>query len=101
MGNKTNLRTLRNLNLESLQHALRELYYEVDKERGLFKTFAWLVEEIGELSEAMLKDDRKQIEEEIADVIAWTISVANLLDINVGNAICKKYTAICTQTWDK
>lgn len=96
MSDKTNLRTLGNLNLESLQHALRELYYERDKERGLFKTFAWLVEEVGELSEALLKGSREQIEEEIADVIAWTISVANLLDINIKDAFCKKYTTICT-----
>ena len=97
MSNETNLRTFGNLNLESLQHALRKLYYERDKERGLFKTFAWLVEEVGELSEALLKGGRDQIEEEIADVLAWTISVANLLDINVKDALCKKYTTICTE----
>ncbi|MEM4146820.1 MAG: nucleotide pyrophosphohydrolase, partial [Metallosphaera sp.] len=33
----------------------------------------------------------KSIEEELADVIAWTISVANLTGVNVEEALKKKY----------
>jgi NTP pyrophosphatase (non-canonical NTP hydrolase) len=77
--------------LRELQAKMREMYFEKDRERGLYATFTWLVEEVGELAEALLANDRKACEEEIADVIAWTISVANLLGIDVEDAVRKKY----------
>ena len=54
-----------------------------------------LVEEVGELSESLLLDDKKKISEEIADVIAWTLSIANLYDIDVEKAIFSKYPGKC------
>ncbi|MCE4624822.1 MAG: nucleotide pyrophosphohydrolase [Desulfurococcales archaeon] len=79
------------LTLECAQRAMRKAYYERDKSRGLHATFTWLVEELGELAEAILKGDRRLQEEEIADVIAWTLSIANLLDIDVAKAFRDKY----------
>jgi len=77
--------------LRCLQEAMRRAFYERDKARGLYATFTWLVEEVGELAEALLKGDRASIEEELADVIAWTLSVANLAGIDAEEAFRKKY----------
>lgn len=79
------------MELGELQLFMQRLFAERDKERGILATFVWLVEEVGELAEAVRIGDRRAVEEEIADVIAWTVSLANLLDINVEEAICRKY----------
>jgi NTP pyrophosphatase (non-canonical NTP hydrolase) len=79
------------MEIKVLQKALREEYYARDRERGVEKNVLWLVEEVGELAEAVLKKGKNSIEEEIADVIAWTISVANLLGVDVEEALTKKY----------
>ena len=80
--------------LECLQRVMRELYLERDMERGLFRTFAWLVEEVGELAEALQNGDVDHAREEIADVIAWTVSIANMLGIDVAEALEGKYPSL-------
>ncbi|BFH72756.1 MazG nucleotide pyrophosphohydrolase domain-containing protein [Sulfurisphaera javensis] len=79
------------MEVKYIQEKLKELYFEKDSERGLYATFTWLVEEVGELAEALLSKDKNSIEEELADVIAWAISVANLTGIDVEEALRKKY----------
>ncbi|MCR8433338.1 MAG: MazG nucleotide pyrophosphohydrolase domain-containing protein [Candidatus Korarchaeota archaeon] len=79
------------LTVRDFQELIYKAYYERDARRGLFKTWLWLLEEIGELAAALRKSDREAIEEEIADVIAWTVSIANLLKIDVEEALLKKY----------
>lgn len=74
-----------------IQNKMRELYYEKDHQRGLYATFAWLVEEVGELARALLSQNIEEIEEEIADVIAWTLSIANLIGVDVEKSLCQKY----------
>ncbi|MEM1560000.1 MAG: MazG nucleotide pyrophosphohydrolase domain-containing protein [Ignisphaera sp.] len=81
------------MDLRCLQEFIRREYYERDSKRGLYATFTWLVEEVGELAEAILSGNKDNIEEEIADVLAWTISIANLLNVDVINAFKKKYLA--------
>ena len=81
----------RPLTVRKFQEVIRDAYFERDRRRGIFKTWLWLQEEIGELAKAIRKEDRENIEEEIADVIAWTVSIANLLDIDVEEALIKKY----------
>lgn len=87
------------MNLRCLQNYIKEEYFSRDYSRGLYATFAWLVEEVGELANAILNNDRNNIEEEIADVIAWTLSIANLLGIDVVKAFTKKYggSEICIE----
>lgn len=82
------------LEIRAFQEAIRLEYYKRDSARGLYATFAWLVEEIGELATALLSGNTSSIEEEIADVIAWTVSIANLAGIDVEHAIFKKYGSI-------
>ncbi|MDT7872560.1 MazG nucleotide pyrophosphohydrolase domain-containing protein [Stygiolobus sp. CP850M] len=79
------------MEIKYVQEKMKEMYFEKDKLRGTYGTFTWLVEEVGELAEALLSGNRDAIEEEIADVIAWTVSVANLLGVDVEEALRKKY----------
>ncbi len=81
------------LTVACFQAAMRTAYYERDSRRGLLATFAWLVEEVGELSEALREGDPSRIEEELADVIAWATSIANLVGIDVERALKRKYGA--------
>ncbi|MCS7111812.1 MAG: nucleotide pyrophosphohydrolase [Sulfolobales archaeon] len=87
------------MNLRCLQNYIRDEYFDRDSSRGLHATFTWLVEEVGELANAILNNDRDNIEEEIADVIAWTLSIANLLNVDVAKAFTKKYggSKICIE----
>lgn len=65
------------------------MYFEKDSQRGIYATFTWLVEEVGELAEALLSNDSDSIQEELADVIAWTVSIANLKGIDIEEASFK------------
>ncbi len=78
-----------------------EIYGSRDTNRGVERTFLWLVEEVGELSEAIRKGDKESMEEEIADVIAWTVSIANIVGIDVEKAIKKKYPDRCPKCKSK
>lgn len=73
------------------QELMRKYYFERDSKRGLYATFTWLVEEIGELAEAILSGKKENIMEEVADVLAWLLSLANILGIDVEEAFKKKY----------
>lgn len=81
------------LNLRDVQKYIREVYYERDSSRGLYSTFAWFIEEVGELADALIKMDKKAIEEEIADVFAWLLSIANLVEVDLETAFKRKYLA--------
>ena len=72
-----------------------DLFYTKDKARGIEKTFLKLVEEMGELSEAILLEDEMKIKEEIIDVIAWIFSIANLAEIEVDKVFFEKYNQVC------
>jgi NTP pyrophosphatase (non-canonical NTP hydrolase) len=82
------------LEVKEVQQRLREKFFEKDSERGLFATYTWFVEEVGELAEALLSGDKSSIEEELADVLAWAISIANLAGIDVEEALRKKYELV-------
>jgi len=85
------------LELNEFQALIKKLYYVRDKERGVEKTYMWLSEEAGELSQAIRLSDKANIEEEFADVLAWTASLANLLDVNLEQALAKKYPGRCAK----
>jgi NTP pyrophosphatase (non-canonical NTP hydrolase) len=79
------------MDLSEAQKIIREKYYERDSVRGLYATFTWFIEEVGELADAVIKMNKEAIEEELADVFAWLLSIANLLNIDLGDAFRKKY----------
>lgn len=79
------------LTLRFVQNLMKKYYYRRDSTRGLYATFTWLVEEVGELAEALLSGDKEAIAEEIADVLAWLSSVSNLVGVDIEEAFRKKY----------
>jgi len=76
---------------------IKEVFYDKDMKRGIDGTFRWMVEEIGELARAIKKEDRKKMEEEIADIFAWLCSIANLSGIDVEKSTLKKYPGVCSK----
>ena len=80
------------MDLREAQRLIREKYYERDSTRGLYATFTWFIEEIGELADAIIKMNKSALEEELADVFAWLLSIANLLNIDLEDSFRKKYT---------
>ncbi|EZQ11086.1 nucleotide pyrophosphohydrolase [Candidatus Acidianus copahuensis] len=79
------------MEIKEIQEEIKRMYLNKDRERGIFATFTWLTEEVGELAEALLSGKKESIEEELADVVAWTLSVANLEGIDIEEALRKKY----------
>jgi NTP pyrophosphatase (non-canonical NTP hydrolase) len=83
------------LSIADLQRHIRQMYYEKDIARGIDGTFMWLMEEIGELASALRGDDRQNLAEEFADVIAWLTTIANVADIDLNAALQSKYGSGC------
>ncbi|MBC7252684.1 MAG: nucleotide pyrophosphohydrolase [Actinobacteria bacterium] len=71
------------MEIRDFQELLGRTFLDRDRRRGLPETFAWLVEEMGELSRALRSGDRDSLDEEFADVLAWLASLANLCDIDL------------------
>ncbi len=83
------------MHIGEFQRLMKDLYSANDDERGLQKTQLWFFEEVGELAEAMRKEDKKAVEEEMADVLAWMASLANMLGIDLEMACVSKYPMKC------
>ncbi|MFW9848835.1 MAG: MazG nucleotide pyrophosphohydrolase domain-containing protein [Candidatus Thorarchaeota archaeon] len=86
------------MKIDEAQNIIREIYLDRDKERGIERTILRTFQELAELSDAISKDQTlKKIEDEVADVFAWVISIANLLDISLGKALLSKYNYVCSR----
>jgi len=79
------------LTIADFQKHIYDRYETADRARGWPKTFAFFIEEVGELATALTGDDRENLEEEFADVIAWLCTLANITDVDLSAAIAKKY----------
>jgi NTP pyrophosphatase (non-canonical NTP hydrolase) len=79
------------LTIADFQKHIFDRYDKVDKARGWPKTFAYFIEEVGELATALTGDDRANLEEEFADVVAWLCTMANITEVDLTAAIQKKY----------
>ena len=92
------------------QRLIRDMYYSKDIARGVSGTFMWLMEEVGELSSALretssgelaqlsreeLHRRRENLQEEFADVLAWLATIANVVDVDLNEAVKKKYGSGC------
>ncbi|MHA1291167.1 MAG: MazG nucleotide pyrophosphohydrolase domain-containing protein [Promethearchaeota archaeon] len=93
------LRVLRYMRISDFQRLMKELYFHQDSNRGIRRTFIWLVEEIGELANIIKERriDKEKVSEELADVIAWINSLANLLEIDLESALYNKYPNKCVK----
>jgi len=83
--------------VSEFQRLIADLYLEKDRRRGDQTTFLWLMEEMGELSVAVRDADKAALREELADVIAWTASLANLHGIDLEEALAAKYPGVCVR----
>jgi len=79
------------LTLREFQKHISERYESTDRARGTPGTFLWFIEEVGELATALHGNDRANLEEEFADVIAWLCTLANINDVDLADAVSRKY----------
>jgi NTP pyrophosphatase (non-canonical NTP hydrolase) len=82
------------LEIREFQNLIRQIYLNRDQKRGTDKTFLWLLEEVGELTRAYRRKE-ENVGREMADVMAWLVSLANLLAIDLEDEILKKYPEVC------
>ena len=68
------------------QGQITATYGARDRERGIDGTFRRLVEEMGEVAKALRERDQAALGLELADVIAWTMSVAALCRVDLNRA---------------
>ena len=87
------------MKISEFQKLIKDLYFEQDKTRGIKNSFIWLMEEIGELAHILKNQeiDTDSVSEELADIIAWTTSLANLLEIDLEYALFNKYPNMCVK----
>nr|MDO8083210.1 MazG nucleotide pyrophosphohydrolase domain-containing protein [Candidatus Sigynarchaeum springense] len=89
------------MDIKTFQELMKTVFFHRDTERGVMKTFAWFIEEVGELAhelrqvEAGKANDKKQLEREFGDVLAWLCSLANLAGIDIETAALAKYPFTC------
>ena len=82
------------MKFREFQALIGQIYLRKDGERGIAGTFQWFVEEVGELARALRKQNQAGLQEEIADCLAWLVSLANLTGVDVETA-AEKYTKGC------
>ena len=83
------------MDLREMQEIIMKTYFAKDNRRGVLLTLAWFVEEVGELSKAVRTRDEGDLREEFADVLAWLLSLANLLKIDLEKVFIDKYGKGC------
>ena len=83
------------MEIREFQKMIRTIYYSRDARRGPDKTFLWFQEEVGELTRAYRREEKDKIGGEMADVMAWLISLANLLEVDLEEELLKKYPRRC------
>lgn len=75
--------------LSQFQRHIEAIYGQKDRQRGVMGTFMWFVEEVGELSAALRKGSRAELEGEFADCLAWLTTLANLAGVDLERAVDK------------
>jgi NTP pyrophosphatase (non-canonical NTP hydrolase) len=83
------------LSLEDFQQLIREMYLEKDIARGVDGTFMWLMEEVGELAAALREGTSAEQAAEFADVLAWLTTIANVVGVDLAEAVRNKYGSGC------
>jgi NTP pyrophosphatase (non-canonical NTP hydrolase) len=83
------------ITLADFQQLIRRMYLKKDIERGVDGTFMWLIEEVGELASALREGTTEQQAEEFADVLAWMTTIANVVGVDLSEAVARKYGRGC------
>jgi NTP pyrophosphatase (non-canonical NTP hydrolase) len=70
--------------LASLQACALGIYGQLEPERAL----VWTMEELGELAQAVRRGEgRDRLEEELGQLTAWMLCLANILRLDFGSAL--------------
>ncbi len=85
----------RDITLGDFQQLIRDMYLRKDVARGVDGTFMWLMEEVGELAAALREGNHEDRMEEFADVLAWLTTIANVVDVDLSEAVRRKYGDGC------
>jgi len=83
------------ITLAEFQKLIRDMYLPRDVDRGVDGTFMWLMEEVGELAGALREGSHEERMAEFADVLAWLATIANVVDVDLTEAVRKKYGSGC------
>ena len=81
--------------LSQLQQVIRDTYGAKDRRRGVEGTFMWFMEEVGELSAALRGGSDQERAHEFADVLAWLATLANVVGVDLEQAMRAKYGGGC------
>jgi len=80
------------------QEMMRRVYFERDRARGVDRTVLRTFQELSELSEKIMEQrNQSEIASEMADVFAWVCSLANLLNVDLSEALSEKYGDRCSR----
>ncbi len=82
------------MTVAEFQRLIEDIYFTKDSARGLHASFAWLVEEVGELARAIRHGDRGNLSEEFADVFAWLCTTASIAGVELEEAV-QRYREGC------
>ncbi len=83
------------MEIREFQDKIEAIYFERDSARGLAGTHMWFAEEVGELTRALRRDNRDELEGEFADVFAWLSTLASIAKIDLEEAVKNKYEGGC------
>lgn len=83
------------MQIQEFQKLIEAIYYERDHARGLAGTHMWFCEEVGELTRALRRNRREELEGEFADVFAWLSTLASISGIDLEQAVRAKYGQGC------
>src|SRR3954451_9062039 len=83
------------LTIRALQRMILQMYGPKDAARGDAATFLWLTEEFGELATAVRAGAPDELAAEMADVLAWLATLANIRGVDLGVAVVQKYGSGC------
>jgi NTP pyrophosphatase (non-canonical NTP hydrolase) len=81
--------------LAGFQQLIRDMYLKKDLARGVDGTFMWLMEEVGELAGALRNGTHEEQMGEFADVLAWLATIANVVGVDLAEAVAQKYGTGC------
>ena len=87
------------ITVRAFQDLIKDRYFETDNARGTAGTFLYLTEEFGELATALANnnrtktpptpEERANLEEEFADVLAWLATLANINKVDLAQTLIK------------
>lgn len=87
-----------NPTVAEIQKLIFDRYYPTDSARGPAGTFLLFMEEVGELATALHEnrpgksptpDQQANLKEEFADVLAWLMTLANIMHVDMADALTK------------